>query len=744
MDSESPVHCPKCRKALHEPGNFCPACGEDLRGLTPTADTLSGPWVDRVVDGRYRLLEKLGEGGMGAVYKVEHVRMGKVLALKVLRPDLAIDKRMKARFQQEARVVSRLGHPNTISVFDYGELDDGSLFLAMEFLAGRDLAWLLRAHGPFSEERATRVGLQVLSSLGEAHELGIVHRDIKPANVMLLRRRDGGETVKVLDFGIAKLVDGEGRKHITGTDFVGTPQYMSPEQGKGEPLDARSDLYSVAAMLFELVTGKGLFDAPTAMGIVSKHMTEPPPRIAQVAPDRMVSPGFEAVLRRALAKDPADRFPSAEAMRVALERARQDLPATFGDITPAAQYATGEVASREDFDAFERSLRMRRIVAPVVTLMMLVSAGAGAWWFLTKGERTGTAVYTEEREPNGEPQTATRIPLGEPVRGMIGAAQSESQSDLDVYRLELPSEGALSVSVTGVPDMNLVVGVFGADGALLASLDDGRVAQGERVDGLRVAEGPLYLRVQERRHPTEPARPPRETTQHSYTLLVERAEDEDGRLEREPENDRLDSVVESFSGKAVRGFTGIPLRPDVETFEQPLSSVDLFRIAAVPGGGRVWAIVVPPEGGRLAVADEHRVDTWRKRENPNVRNAGLPSFVEAHGGAPVLVALEEGRLGHAVRVFPLVGTGTAPVRAQVAEPGSAYFVAFLVDRGEGSLEGVLDLLTVLGERGREDARGRVTELVRGALKGSPLLAQFTSRVETSASGQAGQASAGPE
>ncbi len=738
MDPNDPIHCPKCRKALHEPGNFCPACGEDLRGLTPTADTLSGPWVDSVVDGRYRLLEKLGEGGMGAVYKVEHVRMGKVLALKVLRPDLAIDKRMKARFQQEARVVSRLGHPNTIQVFDYGELQDGSLFLAMEFLAGRDLAWLLRAHGPFSEERATRVGLQVLASLGEAHELGIVHRDIKPANVMLLRRRDGGETVKVLDFGIAKLIDAEGRKHITGTDFVGTPQYMSPEQGKGEPLDARSDLYSVAAMLFELVTGKGLFDAPTAMGIVSKHMTEPPPRIAQVAPDRMVSPGFEAVLRRALAKDPAERFPTAEAMRQALERARQDLPATFGDITPAAQYATQEVASREDFDAFERSLRVKRVLAPVVTLLLLVGMGAGGWFWLTRAEAVGQALSTEEREPNGDPQTATRIPLGEPVRGMIGAAQSEGQSDLDVFRVDVPADGAVSVSVTGVPDMNLVVGVFGSDGALLASLDDGRLGQGERVDGLRVQEGPLFVRVQERRHPTEPARPPRETTQHAYTLRVEHVEDEDGRLEREPENDSLDTAAQSVSGKAIRGFTGMPLRADVETFEQPLSSVDVFRIPLVSGGARVWAIVVPPSEGRLAVADEHRVEAWRKRRAPGVRNAGLPGVVEAQQATPVLVPLEAGTHGHAVRVFPMMGTGAAA--GQVAEPGSAYFVAFLLDGREGSLEGVLDLLTVLGQRGRDEARAKVLELVRGALKGSPLLSELNAR----ATGATGQASAGPE
>jgi len=139
--------CPKCRRPLDDAPNFCPACGEDLRGLSPESTTLAGPWVGAIIDGRYRLTEKLGEGGMGTVYKVEHVRMGKVLALKLLRPEVARDKKLKQRFHQEARLVSKLSHPNTIQVFDFGELEDGSLYIAMEYLSGRDLAWTLRGHG---------------------------------------------------------------------------------------------------------------------------------------------------------------------------------------------------------------------------------------------------------------------------------------------------------------------------------------------------------------------------------------------------------------------------------------------------------------------------------------------------------------------------------------------------------------------------------------------------------------------
>jgi serine/threonine protein kinase len=205
-DGAAPGACPKCGKALDPNVNFCAACGADLRGTRAGESSLSGPLRDAPIDGRYRILEKLGEGGMGAVYKVEHVRMGKIAALKLMRPDFASDRALTQRFLQEARVVARLSHPNTVQVFDTGSLEDGSLYIAMEYVPGKDLAWQLRASGPISEAKAIGIGLQVLASLQEAHEAGIVHRDIKPANVMVVRRRKSGDDqVKLLDFGIAKL-----------------------------------------------------------------------------------------------------------------------------------------------------------------------------------------------------------------------------------------------------------------------------------------------------------------------------------------------------------------------------------------------------------------------------------------------------------------------------------------------------------------------------------------------------------
>ncbi len=521
------LRCPKCAHALAEAANYCPACGEDLRGLTPTSDTLSGPLAGRVIDGRYRLKEKLGEGGMGTVFKVEHVRMGKVLALKLLRPELGADKQLMARFHQEARVVSRLSHPNTIQVFDFGELDDGSLYIAMEYLPGRDLAWSLRTQGPFSEEQALSIGSQVLASLQEAHEKGIIHRDVKPANVMRVRQKDREDLVKVLDFGIAKLNEGDGRKSITGVaDFIGTPAYMSPEQAKGEPLDARSDVYSVGALLFELVTGRAIFTGPTPMSVVTQQLEAVPPRVAEVAPGRPVSPAFEVAVRKALAKAKSERFASAEAMRAALEKIRRELGQGGVDFTPVPGDLGADRANRQDFDRFERGLRMRRVLTPLVAAGVLLAAGLGAFGLFRANATPIT--YDAEREPNEVPARATPIALDVEVKGTLGAPPSETESDHDVYVLELSEPTRLTIEASGILDLNLVLEVHHATSAAdqpkrLVVMDEHALSGDERVPPLSVPPGLLFIRLSERAHATEPNRPPRGRATAAYTLKVARA-----------------------------------------------------------------------------------------------------------------------------------------------------------------------------------------------------------------------------
>ncbi|HEY7724588.1 MAG TPA: serine/threonine-protein kinase, partial [Anaeromyxobacteraceae bacterium] len=256
----------------------------DLRqpvAAEPAADPDTTAWVGQVVADRYRLVEVIGEGGMGAVFRAEHVRIGKALAVKLLRGAFARDPDAVKRFDAEARIVSRLSHPHTIAVFDYGELGSGEgFYLAMEYVPGRDLATLLREEGRLPEPRAVAIAEQILGSLAEAHEAGVIHRDVKPANVMLARTREG-DYAKVLDFGIAKLRDAAGDETTQGV-ILGTPNYLAPEQARGEPLDPRTDLYSVGALLYELVAGRPPFAGRPPMAVLQAHLSEDPPPLRQV------------------------------------------------------------------------------------------------------------------------------------------------------------------------------------------------------------------------------------------------------------------------------------------------------------------------------------------------------------------------------------------------------------------------------------------------------------------------------
>lgn len=703
-DTPARLVCPRCAKLLEQEPNFCPACGSDLRGLGGSSDTFDGT-RGGTIDGRYRVLEKLGEGGMGAVYKVEHVRMGKIAALKRLRPDHAVDKALKARFLQEARVVARLSHPNTVQVFDSGELDDGSLFIVMEYIAGKDLAWHLGAHGPMSEARVAAIGVQLLSSLQEAHEAGVVHRDIKPANVMLVRKKkDHAEQVKLLDFGIAKLQEAEGRKSTTG-DFVGTPAYMSPEQIRGEPVDGRSDLYSLGALLFELVSGRQLFVGPTPMSVLTQHTEAPVPRVGDASPSAQVSPAFEAVLRQALAKDRSQRFHDADAMRARLEALANPEGAGAPSYTPVPPELAGHMLSREDFDAFERRLRFRRAAAPVVALLALLATGGVGWRALSS--HLATIPVSSESEPNDVPSAATRMALGVDVSGTIGASTAAS-GDRDLYVLDVPG-GPLSVSLSGVEDLNLTVELLQAEqtdqGDRLRRrlfLDEVGLGAGERVDALEASPGELYLRVEERPFCTEANRPPRERALVPYLLRVE-AMTPDGPVESEP-NDAPSTAQRLPMTKAVTAFLGQRMdaveRSSVARPDALFSSYDYFQVDA-PEGRTELLVLVPPERGAvwLALADD--VES-RRGKVTEVR------------GAPAFLELKVGQTPRRVRVSP----------GRDSLPGDRYLLA-VGDAEDNGVAGLLDLAERLRAQGREATRRLVLEGAAQRLAGSPELGRLT-------------------
>lgn len=275
--------------------------------------------LDRVgttVAGRYRIDRLLGSGGMGAVYRAEHVLMRKTVALKVLHREMTLVPEVVARFEREAIAASRVDHPNVVAATDFGKLEDGGFYLVLEFVEGRSLRAVLDAEGALAPDRAARIAAQIASALAEAHAQGIVHRDLKPDNVMLVERPENPEHVKVLDFGIAKVAanDLAGQPALTRFGSVfGTPEYMSPEQAMGTTVDHRADLYALGVLLHEMLAGETPFHDQDLMALLARQMTAPPPPLPTSVP-----PALRAVVARLLAKRPEERPPSADAVVAAL------------------------------------------------------------------------------------------------------------------------------------------------------------------------------------------------------------------------------------------------------------------------------------------------------------------------------------------------------------------------------------------------------------------------------------------
>src|SRR5688572_23130490 len=275
------------------------------------------PFIGRdLLNGQFRILQKIGTGGMGSVYRAAQPAMNREVAIKILHPKLAGRKDLTSRFRREARAMSQLTHPNTVRVFMYGELDDdGSLYIVMEMLEGRNLNQRVRREGPMPTSRAIPILVQVCGALQEAHEMGIVHRDLKPENIFLSTQGGIADFPKVLDFGLAKVTERQmqpGSVILTQEGMVfGTPEFMSPEQAQGRTLDARSDIYSLAVILYEVLTGKLPFSARTPMEYIQKHVMEPAILLNERVPEKKFDPGLEHALKRALAKKPDERFQTA-------------------------------------------------------------------------------------------------------------------------------------------------------------------------------------------------------------------------------------------------------------------------------------------------------------------------------------------------------------------------------------------------------------------------------------------------
>jgi serine/threonine-protein kinase len=311
------------------------------------------PFIGRdILDGQFTILQKIGSGGMGSVYKAQQPAMNRMVGVKILHPKLANRKDLVSRFRREARAMSHLAHPNTTKVFLYGELDDGSLYIVMEFLDGKNLNQTVRADGPFPVARALPILIQVCGALEEAHRAGIIHRDMKPENIFLCQQGGLVDYAKVLDFGLAKVTEREmrpGSLILTQEGMVfGTPEFMSPEQAQGKVLTPASDIYSLAVILYEVLTGKLPYEAKSPMDFIQAHVQKKPIGLSERVPDKQFPPLLERVIERALAKKPEDRFSSsaefAAAMKAVLD-GRTELPAPPADTAPTVKTAALDISS---------------------------------------------------------------------------------------------------------------------------------------------------------------------------------------------------------------------------------------------------------------------------------------------------------------------------------------------------------------------------------------------------------------
>lgn len=322
------TYCPACSKRFPDGTVVCPADGSPL--LRVPEEDLVGKTVDR----RYRISEIIGQGGMGVVYRAEHQMLQREVALKVVRRDVVQDETAVKRFLTEARAIAALKNPHTVTIYDSGVTEDGALYYTMELLTGQPLSRALRRDGALDYRRACSIIGQVCESLEEAHAMGILHRDIKPDNIFLVRE-GGQEFAKLVDFGIAKVLGESADGPMTRTGMlVGTPRYLSPEQVGGEPVGPTTDLYALAVVLYELITGSPPFSGETPAQIMMMHVQDIPQPVLERNPGVTIPDELEKLIRTALAKAPHERFQSAREFRVALKAAAAGLG-------PAGALATG-------------------------------------------------------------------------------------------------------------------------------------------------------------------------------------------------------------------------------------------------------------------------------------------------------------------------------------------------------------------------------------------------------------------
>jgi eukaryotic-like serine/threonine-protein kinase len=683
--------CVRCGAQNEGRARYCCECGASLWPTLPPTErqpqpprgpTLApprelhraDPLLGLIIADRYRVVEFLGRGGMGVVYRAEHSRIGKILALKLLTGELTRHTDQVGRFKREALMASRLSHPNTVQVFDFGDAD-GLAYLAMEYVRGENLGALVDRLGPLGAERTARIVIQICSSLAEAHEKGIVHRDLKPENIMIVKSPEGQDVAKVLDFGLAKLRESSELNEVTQSGaIVGTPYYMAPEQIRGESVGPAADVYALGALMYSCLTGTVVFDAQTPMGVLTRHLVEEPEPPSARAPALGLSKSLDRIVLSALAKDPAQRIGSVTDLQQALvEELRGDAGQNGVDVLlDRRQLATlvgtgGEDATRGEVERYERTLRRRSHVAWALVGAAVLGIVIGV--VRLYGTLTAAPVFQgNEIEPNNSASESLAVPFPLDAKGRIGQRLDLQRSDRDFYRFSIPpGTEAVSLALDPLPNMALCAWLYtGGSDEPFGRYCAGAPGVGLDVPALRVPPGDWVIAVmQDREAYFEGGAPPVfENVSDDYRLELKPTRPA---AERESEpNDAAPAGNVIAAGASLRGK--LAWARDVDLFcAAPGSKHVRFVVedSAEKPRSRASVLEVTPKSGpeRDIPVRVHRAGTSVPKSPRDVSGALQGAWIDVDPTAPPCVALA---------LVP--NPWSAPPVAIVATPGNEEYL----------------------------------------------------------------------
>ncbi len=400
------------------------ACPHDGAALVPLA---RDPMIGTCLMGKYDIIDVIGHGGMGVVYKGRQVLMERTVAIKMLQSQHIADSQSVQRFLREGKASCRMNHPNIITVYDFGITpQSGQPFIVMDYLQGISLSDMIKQDGQVSVERSIKILTQATDALDHAHRAGVIHRDLKPSNIMLIEYEDEKDFVKIVDFGVAQLIGagGEQQRLTQMGEVCGSPVYMSPEQCQGLELDVRSDIYSMGIVIFETLTGRLPLIGKTMVETMSKHISEMPPRFSEIRPDLYIPERLEAVIWKAMAKDPASRHQSMAELCRDLETA---IPKPGKSQVLRTDFPTMPGSEPET-----KAKKISPVVLGIAAVFLLVLGVAG--FFMMNGKKDNAAVIPVKTVPNNSPQAVAPpavAPQSVAPPQSVSPAQSASKPSLD-------------------------------------------------------------------------------------------------------------------------------------------------------------------------------------------------------------------------------------------------------------------------------------------------------------------------